>query len=359
MQQFPSHPNHVTPDWLNDVLEGTDAANLGSVISVSWSPIGTGQVGDSVRFQLTHESGETSTLAAKFAAEDETSRGTAKMMRLYDKEVHFYDEIAPHLAARVPRTYACEVNDDGSDFVLLFEDLGPARGGNQIAGCTLEDARAGIRQAAAIHGPSWGREDLIGKDWLSTPEAVAAQIAAMYPQAQAIFAERYADVLEPEYMALCQDFAPYFDSLSARFKPPQCLVHGDFRLDNMLFDVKGGDEPIAILDWQTVTSGKAMTDVGYFLGTGIGNDLRRAHEDELLKLYRSEMLQRGVSLSSEVIWEEYRIGALSGLATSVFSAAFVERTQRGDANFLSMVRGACGLALDHDSLGALKEASHK
>jgi Ecdysteroid kinase-like family len=359
MRQFPSHPDHVTPDWLSDVLEGTDAASSGSITSVSWSPIGTGQVGDSVRFELTHESGETSTLAAKFAAEDETSRGTAKMMRLYEKEVRFYNEIAPHLSARVPRTYACEVSDDGGEFVLLFEDLGPARGGNQIAGCGIEDAREGVRQASAMHASSWERRDLIGKDWLKTPEPIITQLNAMYPHAQTTFAKRYADVLEPEYMDLCESFAPYFATLGEYSKPPQCLVHGDFRLDNMLFDIKGGAEPIAILDWQTVTSGKAMSDIGYFMGTGIGNTLRRAHEDGLLELYLSEMNMRGVTLSRQDIWTDYQIGALTGLATAVFSAAFVERTERGDANFLSMVRGACGLALDHDSLGALKEASHQ
>lgn len=357
MRGFPTHPDQVTRDWLNDLLNGAHNPAPGAIVSVSWEPIGTGQVGDSVRFTLTHKGGRLSTLAAKFAAEDQTSRRTATMMRLYEKEVRFYQEIAPHLSVRLPRTFACDVSEDGSEFILLFEDLGPARGGNQIAGCTLEDAAEGIKQAAAMHAPSWGREDLIGKDWFKLPDAILSQISGMYAHAQTIFAERYADALEPEYLALCEEFAPYYDALRAHSDPPQCLVHGDFRLDNMLFDVKGGAEPVAILDWQTVTSGKAMSDIGYFLGTGIGNELRRANEDDLLDLYLSEMAARGVTLSREEIWYDYRIGALSGLATAVFSAAYVERTERGDANFLSMLRGAAGLALDHNSLEALKEAS--
>lgn len=355
MSGFPTHPDLVTSDWLNTILAGTPVLQSGDISGVSWQPIGTGQVGDSVRFNLIHEGGGTSTLAGKFAAEDETSRGTGKMLRLYEKEVRFYQEIAPHIAARVPQTHACEISEDGGEFILLFEDLGPARGGNQLAGCTIEEARAGIRQAAAIHAPSWHNDALIGKAWLATPEAVAAQVTSLYPQAHATFAERYSELLEPEYMALCEAFAAHYQALSAHSKPPQCLVHGDFRLDNMLFDIKGVSEPIAILDWQTVTTGKAMSDIGYFMGTGIGDDLRRAYEDELLALYLKEMSARGVSLSRGDIWDDYRIGALSGLSTGVFSAAFVERTERGDANFLSMVRGACALALEHDSLTALEE----
>jgi aminoglycoside phosphotransferase (APT) family kinase protein len=123
----------------------------------------------------------------------------------------------------------------------------------------------------------------------------------------------------------------------------------------MLFDINGGTEPLAILDWQTVRSGNAMTDIGYFLGAGIGNDLRVKHEDALLDLYLTEMAARGVKIARADIWNDYRVGVLHGLTTGVFSAAFVERTQRGDANFLSMVRGACGLALAHDSLSAQKE----
>ena len=43
-----------------------------------------------------------------------------------------------------------------------------------------------------------------------------------------------------------------------------------------------------------------------------------------------------------------------GISTAVFSSAYVERTERGDANFLSMARGGCALALQHGSLDKLK-----
>jgi len=122
----------------------------------------------------------------------------------------------------------------------------------------------------------------------------------------------------------------------------------------MLFDIKGGAEEIAVLDWQTVASGNPMLDIGYFMGTGIGDALRRAHESELLDLYCSEMTARGVALSRDDIWGDYVLGALHGISTAVFSAAYVERTERGDANFLSMARGGCALALQHGSLGKLK-----
>ncbi|MEC7162100.1 MAG: phosphotransferase [Pseudomonadota bacterium] len=348
MADFPAHPDEVSAAWLG--------AQIGAQVDdLRWEPIGTGQVGDSVRFHLT--GGDVPpTLAGKFAAADAASRGTAAMFGLYRKEVEFYRQIAPLVDCRVPRVYFAEVDESGASFMLLFEDMGPARQGDQISGCALADARAAIRQAAALHAPSWQRRDLLEAEWIAPPADLRERLGAMYPQAQAIFHERYAELLEPEYMALCHQLAEASASWFGREAEPQCIVHGDFRLDNMLFDIRGGSEPIAVLDWQTVATGRPMTDVGYFLGCGVGEALWRDHEEDLLALWLGEMAGRGVSLWRDEIEQDYRLGILHGVSTAVFSAAFVERTERGDANFLSMARGACSLALARESIEALKEA---
>ena len=348
MGHFPAHPDEITAEWWEQVLGQAPRKWW-------WEPIGTGQVGDSVRFHLDWGDGQgPATLAGKFAAADPTSRGTAAMLGLYAKEVGFYREIAPDLPVRTPHVLAAEVADDGASFVLLFEDMGPARGGNQLAGCSVADAREGVKQAAALHAPSWHNSAILDLDWLQPSEQAAAQVKALYPQAQAVFRERYADTLEPEFMALCEELAD-ITATTDRATEKVSLVHGDFRLDNLLFDVRGGAEPVAVLDWQTLTIGNGLTDIGYFLGCGIGDELRRAHERELLDLYCAEMTARGTPLTVDAIWRDYVLGALHGVSTAVFSAAFVVRTERGDANFLSMARGACALCLQHGSLDLLKE----
>ena len=352
MAEFPAHPDAVTADWLGEQL----ALDGSRITAVRWEPIGTGQVGDSVRFHLDYDRGGAgpATLAGKFPAEDAMSRGTAAAFGLYAKEVGFYRELQPHLSVRTPRTYAAEIADNATDFILLFEDLGPARGGNQLTSCSAADARAAMPQSAAIHAPSWNNSALTDLPWLQPQPGQADQIKALYPNAQAIFRERYADSLQPEFMALCEQLNEMSAEWLGREGGNRCVVHGDFRLDNMLFDIKGGAEPIAVLDWQTVAVGNGLTDIGYFLGTGIGDALRRECETELLDLYCAEMTARGVQLSRDAVWDDYVLGALHGISTAVFSAAYVERTPRGDANFLSMARGGCALAVQHGSLEKLK-----
>ena len=344
---FPASPAEVTAEWLSGVL-GVEIA------AVEWRPIGTGQVGDSARFSLTYgpPNAGAPTLAGKSPAADATSRQTAVTHGLYAKEVAFYRELAPKLAIRTPHAYAAEVSDDGSAFVLLFEDLGPARQGDQLAGCGLADAREAVRQLAGLHAPSWDNAEFIERPWFAPRPGALESLAAAYPIATQVFADRYAEQLAPELMDICHGLAGATDKWFGRETAHRCLVHGDYRLDNMLFDIKGGAEPLGVLDWQTLQVGSGLTDLAYFLGAGVGTSLAE-HEDELMDLYLAAMAERGVALSREQIWPDYRRGALHGVSTAVFSAAFVERTARGDAMFLDMARGACQLALKHDSLGAL------
>ena len=147
MERFPVHPDEVTAAWLGEQLGVR-------VDALRWEPIGTGQVGDSVRFFIEGDGDVPPTLAGKFPAADTASRTTAAMFGLYRKEVAFYREAAPLLDVRAPRVFFADADETGADFLLVFEDVGPARQGDQIAGCDIADARAAIRQAAAIHAPS-------------------------------------------------------------------------------------------------------------------------------------------------------------------------------------------------------------
>ena len=61
-------------------------------------------------------------------------------------------------------------------------------------------------------------------------------------------------------------------------------IHGDFRLDNMLFDGSGSARPVTVVDWQTVHVGSGPQDVAYFIGNAFADvDERREHEERLVR----------------------------------------------------------------------------
>jgi aminoglycoside phosphotransferase (APT) family kinase protein len=47
--------------------------------------------------------------------------------------------------------------------------------------------------------------------------------------------------------------------------PPTTLVHGDYKLDNVMFDLKTPPRLITILDWEMSTFGDPLADLGYMI----------------------------------------------------------------------------------------------
>ena len=93
------------------------------------------------------------------------------------------------------------------------------------------------------------------------------------------------------------------------------IVHGDYRLDNVVFD--NSDNNIAILDWELSTIGDPLADFGYHcllwhIGK-IDNDVAKGlgipNEDEYLKKYLS---RTKIQLDSD--WEFYIIFSLFKVA---------------------------------------------
>ena len=76
--------------------------------------------------------------------------------------------------------------------------------------------------------------------------------------------------------------------------PPRTLMHGDFRLDNLLFDVEGTPEPLAVVDWQGVRRGKGVADLAYFAMSSLQPYDRREWERQLVDSYHAALVEHGV-----------------------------------------------------------------
>ncbi len=345
-------PDLIDADWMTAALQASGDLPAGKVTDVQWRPVGNGLVGDSFRFELTYaEAPDTapSSVVGKFPAKDPASRASGAGLRLYLREVGFYRDIAGTVDISTPRPIYAEINPETHAFTLILEDLGPARAGDQLAGCSVEDAATALKEAAALHAPRWGDASLALIDWLNPANSeMNGQIAAALPMVVAAFKDRYQGQLEPECLAIVDRLPAAVVAMQGVSDFPVTLQHADFRLDNILFDVQGGTRRMGTLDWQTITLGAALTDVSYFLSAGLSPETRREHERDLVGLYHAELLQRGVrNYPLEAAWRDYQRFAVHGVLMGVFSAMAVERTDRGDALFLKMTRGGCLQALDH------------
>lgn len=346
----------ITPETATEALRRAGLLTEAVAVSdVRVSPIGTGQMADSLRLSFTYGVGSEPgppSVVVKLPSSDERSRITGRIMRAYEVEVGFYTDIAPTIEIRTPACFLAAIDLDTHDFVLLLEDLAPAVQGDQLDGCDIDLVTRVLDQAAALHAPRWNDPSLGDVEWLarSSPEsaaATAAIVGSLYPG----FLERYGDSLAPEIIAGLDRAVERIGDWWQGLPGARTILHGDFRLDNLLLGDGPGD--IWTVDWQTVVLGNGIADAAYFVGGNLPADVRRSHEDDLVRHYHQALIDRGVSdLSWDECWARYRHGAWHGVYLCIAASMLVEQTERGDRMFINNTEHHVQHALDLDAFDA-------
>lgn len=345
-------PGDLTPEWLTAVI------GAGTVTDFTVERIGTGQMSECYRVGLTYADGQDgpATVVLKVAATDPQSRQTGLALGLYEREVKFYSEVAPRLGGPVAECFHTSYDPETGIFALVIDDAAPAVVGDEIRGATSEDARLALTELGRLHAPVIGSDSFAEADWLNRETPMnQALIAQLY----AAFVDRYGEAITPDQRMVCQRLVDGFDAYLAEEAAPgrvKGLVHGDYRLDNMLFGRPGSRRPLTVVDWQTVGWGPAMTDVAYFIGCALPVEDRRAHYDELLRAYH-EGLGPNSPVSLEEVREGVRRQSFAGVIMAVVSAMLVERTERGDEMFLTMLERHSRHVLDTGALDVLPSSA--
>ncbi len=305
--------------------------------------VGTGQMGTSVRYTLGWDGGARGprSVVCKFASTDPTSRSTGLTLRTYEVEVSFYRDVARTVGMRIPACHFAEIDLATGEFVLVLEDLAPCVQGDQLAGCSVEQAALAMDELARLHAPRWNDPALAGVEWLNrnATEDSLAFSEMFLPQLLPGFLARYADRLAPEHVALAERLFARIGRFLRDRPGPRAVQHGDYRLDNMLFGTPAGGYPLAVVDWQTVVWGPPAFDASYFLGAGLLPDDRRLHEEALLRCYHDGLLAGGVrGYDWDSLWTDYRRYAFGGFLMAIGASMMVVQTARGDEMFLTMIR---------------------
>jgi hypothetical protein len=356
MSSIPHTIAEFTPQAVTDLLsQRAGWADL--VVSSSDSaPVGTGQMANSYRLKLeysTRPNDAPETLIAKVSSADPDSRQMGAATGAYQREVLFYQHLGTLTDVRSPECFYSHITADHNDFVLLLEDMGPARTVEQIGGCTADQADLALEQAAALHAGSWGHDKLTEQSWLPV-ENVWNALAGALPQVVEPWLQRFGSYLEPEQVAVVHRLSREVTAWLATLREHRTLWHGDFRLDNLLFDAQDGRTPIAVVDWQSVAAAPGIIDVSYLLGTSLTETDRATHERALVGEYHQRLTALGVTgYDFGTCWQEYRTHSLYGLVLCIAVSLGVASTERGDAMFGAMARRAAAQIIANDSFAAL------
>jgi len=198
-------PKDITAEYLSAVLNHSGVT--GQVADFQASNVGTGQVGQNVRFALTWADGPDpkapASVVGKFTSDDPVSRETGKALLNYLKEVRFYQQLRSTLDIQTPKVLFTDIEEDTHNFVLMMEDLAPAAQGDQLAGCDVAAAKLGLTELARLHGPRWGDASLYDYDWLGRPDPAAEDaINGLYEQLFPGYIDRYGARLSDAFQTM-------------------------------------------------------------------------------------------------------------------------------------------------------------
>ena len=348
---IPRRPEDITADWLASVLDT-------AVTGVEVTAIGTGQTGATYRATATYPTDRPDvprTFAVKLPALDDAVRERVALG--YLSEVEFYSTVTEHVAIPVPGCFHSEIAADGTDFVLLMADMAPAVQGDQIAGCTTAEAVLAVEALAGLHGPSWGDRrwfDLASIVMPKPGDADAAKgLGDVAVMAADITLDKLGDKVSDEDRATLTTsmglVAPWLMAEPDRFS----LMHGDYRLDNLLFDPER--TRVTVVDWQTVGLGLPTRDLAYFTATSLLPDDRAGMERDLVERYHRTLIGYGVAdYDIETCWQDYRLGVLQAPLLTTLGYAFASSTERGDEMILTMLHRGCRAIRELDAIDLVR-----
>jgi hypothetical protein len=345
----PSHPHAFTNAWLEQKL----GAPAGSLVGFSAKSIGTGQMSLSFRVKLDWESGVgPASIVAKCPSADPGTRAIAAALGSYALELGWYRELANKIGVACPKCLHLEANADESEFVLLLQDLAPAQQGDQLAGASIAQIEAALKQAARLHAPYWGDARLGDMEWLQPRPNVDAMIRQMLAPLYAQFRERYAARIASDLLDLGGELIARTSDYFEATPKARTIQHRDLRIDNILFSADGGTAHV--VDWQTLGLGAGASDVAYLIGTSIADaDIRAREEARLVRFYVDEVRALGADADADEVWREYRLYAFAGVIMAIIASMNVERTERGDEMFAVMFERPARQALHLDSLALI------
>jgi hypothetical protein len=334
--EIPQRIEDLTPEWLTGALHASGFVSRARVVSCESERLGEGEgfVGQIVRLRLgfdRSEAGAPASVIAKLPIRLDQNRQLGEALGAYDREIRFYTELADRVPIAKPVCYHAAMDPNPAAgreqenlafldrlprwivrilvplglwlasksrrrYLLLLEDLAPSRRlGDQVEGCSRDEAEAVLRHIADVHAAWWQHADLGSLAWLPPVFTLPRFLEVAYRRARAPFRAHFGASVSTRFA----EFADWLDEAGTPLvrrlaRLPETLVHGDYRLDNLFFSGAGRETRVTAFDWQNVGRGPGVLDVAYFITGNLDADLALRCEQELLESYHRSLCEQGV-----------------------------------------------------------------
>ena len=262
------------------------------------------------------------------------SQKFSRHIRSFQREVLAYQLLQPVGGKYVPRCLASASVPDGSDGLLLLQEINPCRTGDQIQGLSFRELSSVAKSIGAVHARFWNSNQLRKIKALPLHHYNLAHEAGKHAQT---FLRHCRSLLTKKDAKRIQHFLPTIAQALQRAKKRSItLVHGDLRADNLLL-VRS---KALIVDWQIAARGLGAFDLARVIGGSSTRPLTLRDQQKLVSIWHQTLRQggvRGYNLSDA--WWDYRIGVALTLSIPITNGpTLVQLSARGRKIARLMVR---------------------
>ncbi|MBW2421286.1 MAG: phosphotransferase [Deltaproteobacteria bacterium] len=355
---IPKTVDELSAEWVTNSLRETGVLCDARVNKIEHQILGEGEgfMGQVIRLRLhldQPEDGVPQTVIAKLPTLVRENRSIGELLGAYEREILFYDALAPALPLRTPRVYysamegsrTSEQEAEGAakldtfpmwlirlvmllvtwlasrrtrSYVILLEDIAPGRVGDQVAGCTTQEAGRILAEIAKVHARYWEKPELGESYWLRRQVLNPRTMHSVFLKNLPGFSERFRSSAPEGFESSLRWLEENAVKLMRAFgdSAPETLLHGDLRLDNLGFSQPANSEPGSIIffDWQLAGRGPSAYDVAYFLSGALTPELAPEVSVELVRDYHAALVSEGIEdYSFEDCLRDYRRALLSVL----------------------------------------------
>lgn len=341
--------SQITPSWMQKVLH---AANVDAarVSMTNIEPIGHGNLSETVRVPIIYNANaadQINSVICKLSSTHPMATQIDAIFGVYGREAETYKTLSNSPDVNAPRAYFVGLNTAGDSLNLVLEDLsGKTRAGDQISGCNEKDALATIDSLAGLHAKYWGKDELKNAPWLFARKDKGKLQEESFHTSTTLFRQRFDGKIAPEYLEKMDRFKGHVERWTKDNVFSRTLIHGEPRVDNILFEDADEGVKAWMIDWQFTDFGSPMFDTAYFLAGSMNAQDRKKHEEQFIARQQTAIAKVDPAYTLEIARHEYAASLPFALFTTVGAVGAVPEGEHGDNLLIALLTRNID-ALDH------------
>jgi hypothetical protein len=356
--RFPRAASELTADWLTDVLASGGAITPGFRIRdvrVERIAEGVGFASFLYRAHLDFEGDGPATVIVKWPTDYPAFLELAASIRLYEREVTFYNEVTPTAPVSAPRVYFAAFDDQTGEFIIVMQDLADLENADHLAGLSIDRAHAVLDELAHFHAWGWGLKPAATNHpaflVLDDPRMAGlfgVGAAAGWP----IFLQHGRATVPADLAAILDEYTALVPGLLGALTEPATLVNGDLRADNLFFSEAG---PHVTVDYQFAGRGCGMWDVAYLVGQGLTPEERDGRERDLVARYLETLAGLDIDYPLDRAWQQFQIAVVAQIALPLTAMMSWETLNpRGKELLQVLMERSIRIIADSDAVSAVR-----